>query len=99
VKIDRSIVTAAPTEPNARAVLMAMATFASQTGAFVIAEGIEDEETLEFLRTIEELHLRPGRIIKGGQGFKLGRPAERIPDHAPSALARDLPQEPAAHQS
>ncbi len=39
VKLDRSIVTGAPTEPAARAVLMAMATFARQTGAFVIAEG------------------------------------------------------------
>jgi len=87
VKIDRSIVTAAPTEPNARAVLMAMATFASQTGAFVIAEGIEDEETLEFLRSIDEFHFRPGKIIQGGQGFKLGRPAEEVPAHAPTALA------------
>jgi diguanylate cyclase (GGDEF)-like protein len=99
VKIDRSIVTAAPTEPNARAVLMAMATFASQTGAFVIAEGIEDEETLEFLRTIEELTLRPGRIIKGGQGFKLGRPAPQAPDGSPSALAPAAPQAPAAHEA
>jgi EAL domain-containing protein (putative c-di-GMP-specific phosphodiesterase class I) len=39
VKLDQSIVAAAATEPNARAVLMAMATFARQTGAFVIAEG------------------------------------------------------------
>ncbi len=98
VKIDRSIVSAAPTEPNARAVLMAMATFASQTGAFVIAEGVEDEETLEFLRTIEELHLRPGRIIKGGQGFKLGRPAPGVPDRAPGALTRATPRAPAPNE-
>ncbi len=44
VKLDRSIITAAATESSARAVLMAMATFARQTGAFVIAEGIEDED-------------------------------------------------------
>src|ERR1700683_2040003 len=43
VKLDRSIITAAATESSARAVLMAMATFARQTGAFVIAEGIEAE--------------------------------------------------------
>jgi len=42
VKLDQSIVAAAATEPNARAVLMAMATFARQTGAFVIADLIED---------------------------------------------------------
>ena len=46
VKIDGGIVTAAPTDHNARAVLMAMATYARQTGAYVIAEGIEDHETL-----------------------------------------------------
>jgi EAL domain-containing protein (putative c-di-GMP-specific phosphodiesterase class I) len=38
VKIDRSIVAAAPTDPGARAVLMAIATYARQTGAFVLAE-------------------------------------------------------------
>jgi diguanylate cyclase (GGDEF)-like protein len=76
VKIDRSIVAAATTEPNARAVLMAMATFARQSGAFVIAEGIEDEETLEFLRGVEAVDAAPGTIIQGGQGFELGRPAQ-----------------------
>lgn len=79
VKIDRSIVSAAPIEPNARAVLLAMATFARQTGAFVIAEGIEDEETLAFLRSIDERDFQPGSIIQGGQGFELGRPAADIP--------------------
>ncbi|MGE0068525.1 MAG: EAL domain-containing protein, partial [Solirubrobacterales bacterium] len=75
VKLDRSVVAAAPTEPNARAVLMAMATFARQTGAFVIAEGIEDEETLAFLRGLEGIEFEPGTIIQGGQGFGLGRPS------------------------
>jgi diguanylate cyclase (GGDEF)-like protein len=79
VKLDQSIVAAAATEPNARAVLMAMATFARQTGAFVIAEGIEDEETLEFLRGIEALDARPGTIIQGGQGFRLGYPSPQMP--------------------
>ena len=51
---------------------MAMATFVRQTGAFVIAEGIEDEETLEFLRGVEALDARPGTIIQGGQA--LARP-------------------------
>jgi diguanylate cyclase (GGDEF)-like protein len=80
VKLDQSIVTAAATEPNARAVLMAMATFARQTGAFVIAEGIEDEETLEFLRGVEALDVQPGTsIIQGGQGFELGYPSPQMP--------------------
>jgi diguanylate cyclase (GGDEF)-like protein len=88
VKLDQSIVAAATTEPNARAVLMAMATFARQTGAFVIAEGIEDEETLGFLRGVEALDARPGTIIQGGQGFKLGYPSPRMPSG--TSLVREV---------
>jgi diguanylate cyclase (GGDEF)-like protein len=86
VKIDRSIVAAAATEPNARAVLLAMATFARQTGSFVIAEGIEDEDTLAFLREIDTLGLRAGHIIQGGQGFGLGRPAAEPVTDCPDLL-------------
>lgn len=77
VKLDRSIVAAASTEPNARGVLMAMATYARQTGAFVIAEGIEDEETLAFLRGIQASDFAPQTIIQGGQGFALGAPEQQ----------------------
>jgi EAL domain-containing protein (putative c-di-GMP-specific phosphodiesterase class I) len=86
VKLDRSIVAAAPTEPGARAVLMAMATFARQTGAFVIAEGIEDEDTLEFLRSIDDRELVSDTIIQGGQGFGLGRPSADIAPGLPAML-------------
>jgi len=87
VKLDQSIATAAATEPNARAVLMAMATFARQTGAFVIAEGIEDEETLEFLRGVEALDVQPGTtVIQGGQGFELGYPSLQMPKGKPAAI-------------
>jgi diguanylate cyclase (GGDEF)-like protein len=91
VKIDRSIVATAPAEPNARAVLMAMATLARQTGAFVIAEGIEDEETLDFLRHVDKTDLRPDDMIQGGQGYGLGRPADRIPDAPADLLATTEP--------
>jgi diguanylate cyclase (GGDEF)-like protein len=86
VKIDRSIVSAATTEPGARAVLMAIATFARQTGAFVIAEGIEDEDTLEFLRSIDERELSAEMIIQGGQGFRLGRPSATLSPQARPVL-------------
>jgi hypothetical protein len=46
-----------------------------QTGAFVIAEGIEDGDTLRFLRGIDERELSSHTIIQGGQGFGLGRPS------------------------
>ena len=79
VKLDPSIVIAAPTDPSARAVLLAMATFARQTGSFVIAEGVEDEETLRFLRSIDVADLHVDTIIQGGQGGELGLPAAGMP--------------------
>jgi diguanylate cyclase (GGDEF)-like protein len=86
VKLDRSIVATAATEPGARAVLMAMATFARQTGAFVIAEGIEDEDTLQFLRRINERDPSSTAIIQGGQGFGLGRPSPELSAELPAML-------------
>jgi predicted signal transduction protein with EAL and GGDEF domain len=77
VKMDQSIVAAAATEPHARAVLMAMATFARQTGAFVIAEGIEDEETLESFAASR--HLTPDRAqsSRGDRASSLVAPRRR----------------------
>ena len=91
VKLDRSIVTAASTDPAARGVLMAIATFARETGAFVIAEGIEDQETLEFLQRLGNRAMQGETIIQGGQGYGLGRPASAIDPVTPSELrgARD----------
>jgi EAL domain-containing protein (putative c-di-GMP-specific phosphodiesterase class I) len=94
VKLDRSIVTTAATEPGARAVLMAMAIFAHQTGAFVIAEGIEDDETLEFLCGIDSRDLSSSTIIQGGQGFGLGRPSQEVSPRAPSILRGIHSREP-----
>jgi EAL domain-containing protein (putative c-di-GMP-specific phosphodiesterase class I) len=79
-------VAAAATEPGARAVLMAIATFARQTGAFVIAEGIEDEDTLQFLRGIDEREVSAETVIQGGQGFQLGRPSAETSSLAPAIL-------------
>ncbi len=86
VKIDQSIVRASLTEPGALAVLMAMATFARQTGAFVIAEGIEDEDVLRFLRKIDGSRLESEIVIQGGQGYGLGRPAPHVPLQPPAML-------------
>jgi diguanylate cyclase (GGDEF)-like protein len=91
VKLDRTIVSAAATDPGARAVLMAIATYARQTGAFVIAEGIEDDETLQFLHAIDERELRGDAVIQGGQGYGLGRPADTI-QAVPQAPQRALPK-------
>jgi diguanylate cyclase (GGDEF)-like protein len=99
VKLDRSIVAAASTEPGARAVLMAMATFARQTGAFVIAEGIEDEDTLEFLLSIDDRQLISDTIIQGGQGYGLGRPAAELAPGLPAMLHRGDAPHPVAGPS
>jgi diguanylate cyclase (GGDEF)-like protein len=96
VKLDRSIVVGAATESSARAVLMAMATFARQTGAFVIAEGIEDAETLQFLRSIDDRDLSSHAIIQGGQGFGLGRPSPEPSAETP-AMLHDSRAMPAAN--
>jgi EAL domain-containing protein (putative c-di-GMP-specific phosphodiesterase class I) len=68
---------------------MAMATYARQTGAYVIAEGIEDAETLAFLTTVGDRDVRMDRIIQGGQGFGLGRPAADGAVDRPPDLLRD----------
>jgi EAL domain-containing protein (putative c-di-GMP-specific phosphodiesterase class I) len=79
LKIDRAIVAASATEPTARAVLLAMATFADMTDAVVIAEGIEDQETLEYLRDLDRSELSGAALIQAGQGYQLGRPSPLMP--------------------
>jgi diguanylate cyclase (GGDEF)-like protein len=88
VKLDRSMVAAAASEPGARAVLLAMASFALHTGSFVIAEGIEDDETLAFLQSADAAELQTGPVVRGGQGFGLGRPSAELPAAMPELLAQ-----------
>jgi diguanylate cyclase (GGDEF)-like protein len=96
VKIDRGIVLSAATDRSARAVLMAMATYARQTGSYVIAEGIEDHETLDFLTTIDDHDTQLDRIIQGGQGFGLGRPTpDGTINQTPDLLAHPADPHPA----
>ena len=68
---------------------MAMATFAWQTGSFVIAEGIEDPDTLAFVRGIDESDLRAGHVIQGGQGFGLGHPSDQPVTEPPALLSAE----------
>jgi diguanylate cyclase (GGDEF)-like protein len=97
VKLDRSVVAGAATEPGARAVLLAMATFARQTGAFVIAEGIEDQETLQFLRSIDQRDVSSETIIQGGQGFGLGRPSSQLSPEILAGLQEHRVASPEGH--
>jgi EAL domain-containing protein (putative c-di-GMP-specific phosphodiesterase class I) len=63
VKIDRSFVT--PTDPRTRSYLRAIIRFTQSLGLRVVAEGIEDESTLAFLRELE---------CDVAQGYHIGRP-------------------------
>lgn len=77
VKIDREIVAVAPHDQQARAVLLAVVAFARETGAFVIAEGVETPDELDYLRRVGEEPEVPRSAIHGAQGYLLGRPAPR----------------------
>ena len=69
VKIDRLVIQQARVSRSARAVLAAILAFAAHRGVDVIAEGIEDAETLAFVR--DDL---PHGSLRGLQGYHFGRP-------------------------
>lgn len=74
VKIDRSVLEGARQKGAGRGVLLAIIVFASEAGAFVIAEGIDNPEVLA---VIQETNRGPF-MVQGIQGFILGTP-ERLP--------------------
>jgi len=78
VKLDRSLVCGVALDPARAALVAAFASFASQTGGAVCAEGIEDAADL---RAIAELD------IAYAQGYLLGRPAATFAPATPAAAA------------
>jgi diguanylate cyclase (GGDEF)-like protein len=91
VKIDRTVVLSASSGANSRAALMAILAFAAESGAVVIAEGIEDAEMLGVVRGVAastQLRGNPG-LIHGVQGFLFGLPvpAEEADSEPPPELA------------
>jgi EAL domain-containing protein (putative c-di-GMP-specific phosphodiesterase class I) len=88
VKIDRGVVQAAPTDRGARAVLLAVVTFAREVGAYVIAEGIESRELLAFVAEADSSGDEAAAGVRGAQGYLLGRPRTKALDRPdPGALA------------
>jgi EAL domain-containing protein (putative c-di-GMP-specific phosphodiesterase class I) len=65
IKLDRSLIAGIDDDQGQRALGAAMAEFARQTGATIVAEGIE---------TQEELAAVSGLGMTAGQGYLLGRP-------------------------
>lgn len=79
VKIDREVVVKALTDKNARGVLAGIVAIADATGAYVIAEGIEDREMLDFVCGGVKRDA-PKRGIHGVQGYLLRPPTEAFPE-------------------
>lgn len=74
IKLDRMLVTDIDSDPARRSLTRALVTFAEETGAALIAEGIE---TVAELATLRELG------VHCGQGYYLGRP-QPLPMLVPS---------------
>ena len=74
VKIDRTLLVKAIYDAGARGVLAGIIAIARETGSYLIAEGIESRELLDFACVAHA----PGKVISAGirgvQGFLLGRP-------------------------
>lgn len=65
IKLDRALTSGIDDDPVRRALAVSLVAFASETGALIVAEGIETPAELEVLRAIG---------VRFGQGFHLGRP-------------------------
>jgi EAL domain-containing protein (putative c-di-GMP-specific phosphodiesterase class I) len=78
VKLDRSLVCGVAADPARAALVASFASFATQTGGAVCAEGIESPEDL---RAIAELD------VAYAQGYLLGRPARTFAPPASVAAA------------
>lgn len=78
VKLDRSFVNGATTDPNDAALVMAIITLAHNLSLKVVAEGIETEEQRDFLRLLR---------CDEGQGYLFGKPVPA--DVLESSMAAD----------
>jgi EAL domain-containing protein (putative c-di-GMP-specific phosphodiesterase class I) len=66
VKLDIALVRSVDSDPGRQALIASMVGFARQTGAVLVAEGVETEAEAATLRTLG---------VTLGQGYLFGRPA------------------------
>lgn len=66
IKLDRALISNIDTDPVRRALTAAMVSFASEVGATLIAEGVEQHNELEALYSVG---------VRYAQGYLLGRPS------------------------
>jgi PAS domain S-box-containing protein len=78
IKLDRGLVSGIDTDPAMGALVGALATFAREMGADLIAEGIETEAELRSTATLG---------VRYSQGYHLGRPSPAVPSWGPSSHA------------
>ena len=71
VKIERSFVADLPFDPKSGAIVQAIVHLARTLDLTVVAEGIETEAQLEFLRLMQ-VSLRPGRLFRSGRRAPMG---------------------------
>lgn len=81
IKLDREITSGIDLDPVRRALTSALISFAAESGARVVAEGIENASELETLRDLGVIY---------GQGFHLGRPAPSSDLRRPRSAASNL---------
>jgi EAL domain-containing protein (putative c-di-GMP-specific phosphodiesterase class I) len=65
IKLDRHLTASIDLDANRRAMVTSLVAFADETGARIVAEGIERSEELDALRAAD---------VRYGQGYLLGRP-------------------------
>jgi diguanylate cyclase (GGDEF)-like protein len=74
VKIDRELVVRAMENAEARGVLAGIIAIARETGSYLIAEGIENGEMLDFVHSVHVPKRGQVAGVRGIQGYLLGRP-------------------------
>jgi diguanylate cyclase (GGDEF)-like protein len=89
IKLDRSVVANADSDPAKAAVIDSFVRFARRTGASVCAEGVESPEELKLLADLD---------VSYGQGFGIARPAAPWATVSPwvAATVRPRTSQPAA---
>jgi len=91
VKIDREIIVKAMTDRSARGVMAGILAIARETGAYVIAEGIEDVGMLDLVCS-GAIGAKRVRGVQGVQGYLLQRPSEAAAPRRETARIEELLQ-------
>ncbi|HET7738684.1 MAG TPA: bifunctional diguanylate cyclase/phosphodiesterase [Tepidiformaceae bacterium] len=89
VKIARVVVAGASRDRAGRAALMAIIAFATEAGARVVAEGVDQDQMLDLIRGLAATETeRPALVVHAVQGYLLGRPEAELPGSGSTSLLR-----------